>query len=334
MRINKYGCLGICTNNPSYTLDTNGHIRATGAIYAYSGTGNGYISLNVGNGSVTGYLSFYYPNGNRGAYLGNMNTTDNYLQLTCENGCVGLITNGELRTSTTLSIVHGAPWDHMKFWHDGGTAYMDAGGAENGIAFRINTGGSVYPATSYTECMRLSGAGNVTATGGIRTEGTTATNYIAGYMAIGSEPTTSYRLEVSNGNMRINGDFYGAYNCVKRLSTYILPTYSYASQYYYFTINYANYLCVTNLTEYAFRIYVYNIGDNITSSYAYIGTVLVSKTTNPYPYHAKVIDHYAYGVYTPVVSDVDTIIGFQFLNDTYSSQTKKVVFENIAFSTY
>jgi hypothetical protein len=142
-------------------------LNVSGAILAYPGTGNGYVSINGGNGSVTGYINFYYPNGYRGAYLGNMNNTDKYMQLICENGCVGLRTNGEIRTTDKLSIVNNAPWDHLRLSHDGSTAFFDAGGAESGIAFRIDKTAGGYPASSYPEKMRLSAEGNLTTTGTI-----------------------------------------------------------------------------------------------------------------------------------------------------------------------
>ena len=49
--------------------------------------------------------------------------------------------------------------------------YLDAGGAENGIAFRIDTTANGYPAPSYPEKMRLSSNGNLTTTGSIISTG-------------------------------------------------------------------------------------------------------------------------------------------------------------------
>ena len=100
---------------------------------------------------------------------------------------------------------------------------------------------------------------------------------------------------------------------------------------YYYTINYDTYLYGDNETEFAFRVYVYNVNDDIRNSYYYIGTVFVSKLGYPYPYRSRIVDHYAYGIISPVVSDVDTVIAFGFANSTEGAQMKKVVFENIAF---
>ena len=47
------------------------------------------------------------------------------------------------------------------FFHDGATAYFDAGGAESGIAFRIDNTASGYPAPSYPERMRIATSGDV-----------------------------------------------------------------------------------------------------------------------------------------------------------------------------
>lgn len=55
----------------------------------------------------------------------------------------------------------GAPWDHLHVWVDGSTSYIDAGGAETGIQFRVSSGGTVYPAPSYTTVCTMTPAGYV-----------------------------------------------------------------------------------------------------------------------------------------------------------------------------
>ena len=84
-------------------------------------------------------------------------------------------------------FLDSAPWDHLHLWVDGTTSYIDAGGAETGLQFRVLSGGSVYPAPSYTTVCTMTGDGRV----GIGT-------------ASPSQP-----LDV-NGSVRVRGNLYNA----------------------------------------------------------------------------------------------------------------------------
>ncbi|QNH62340.1 hypothetical protein [Hymenobacter sediminicola] len=64
----------------------------------------------------------------------------------------------------SLGMRNGAAWDHLYFTHDGGTAFMNAGGAENGLALRVGSSGQGSygdPTQNYRDVMRLLPNGNV-----------------------------------------------------------------------------------------------------------------------------------------------------------------------------
>jgi hypothetical protein len=160
----------------------------------------------------------------------------------------------------------------------------------------------------------------------------TTNSQFDGNVGIGTPPDISIKLDV-NGYTRISGELVGAYNFVTRISTYIKPILNYIGNYYYWSLNYANYLGNGSTKEYAFKIYVWNVQASIELGYCYIGSSFVNVVNNTI-YTSRKIDHYAYGIYSPIISAVDTNIDFMTLNDGYGMSNKKIVFENIAFSAY
>lgn len=67
-----------------------------------------------------------------------------------------------LDVSETLGLRNAAAWDHLYFTHDGSTAFINAGGADTGLALRLGTGGTgSYGDQTYTEVMRLRPNGRV-----------------------------------------------------------------------------------------------------------------------------------------------------------------------------
>ncbi len=55
-----------------------------------------------------------------------------------------------------------APWDHTAIWHDGNWSYVDAGGAESGMQFRIGTGTTSWASNpTYSNIMTLLPSGRV-----------------------------------------------------------------------------------------------------------------------------------------------------------------------------
>ncbi len=74
-------------------------------------------------------------------------------KLTVGNGGVGL--------GGTFAIINTSPWDHLRMFHSSTVGFIDAGGAENGLAFRVDGSTVGYPAAGYTEVMRLMPSGMV-----------------------------------------------------------------------------------------------------------------------------------------------------------------------------
>ena len=86
------------------------------------------------------------------------------------SGGAGKVGVGITTPAKTLDIVGSiglranasCEWDHLFLQHDGGTGFMTAGGAENGMTFRVgNTNSGSYDNQPYSEMMRLLPNGNV-----------------------------------------------------------------------------------------------------------------------------------------------------------------------------
>ena len=136
---------------------------------------------------------------------------------------------------------------------------------------RLRNGWGAWQKISAGLCDNLTGTPNITV-------GTITTT---GNVGIGTAPS-SYKLDVVSGDSRINGNLIGAFNCVKRSSVYIKPTLNSYGNYYYWSLNYGNYLGNNSTTEYAFKIYVWNIQGDISTGYYYIGSIFVNIVNGNY----------------------------------------------------
>ena len=164
------GNVGIGTSNPTGNLEVFGTLKITHLAQTSSTPTLEFIRGDVQSFGTDAYSDWRLQAGSAGNFYfyrkdtqprdGNVLILNTTGSVEVPSGSLSCIS--ELRcNSGTISCVNGAQWDHFKMFHDGATMLIDAGGAESGIAFRINNSGSTYPASSYTERMRISAGGNV-----------------------------------------------------------------------------------------------------------------------------------------------------------------------------
>jgi hypothetical protein len=183
------GCVGIGTTSPvgKLTVGTNGDAEsmAVGAwndryfcvgqsVSSYSSA----VAIGFNNTTNTGWIyslapstgwrNFAYGAANHYFYCASVNPT---LSIVGANVGIGTtspsyaldVQSGLLhindRANGMAIFLRDAPWDHLHLWVDGTYSYIDAGGAEDGIVFRVNGGGSTYPASSYTTSARVGAGG-------------------------------------------------------------------------------------------------------------------------------------------------------------------------------
>ncbi len=96
-----------------------------------------------------------------------------------------------------IGMRNAAAHDHLYFTHDGSTANMHAGGAEEGLVFRVGTGSSgSYGGQTYSEVLRLLSNGNA----GIGTATPQAKLHVNGTFKLGTNSTTLSSMGQVSGN--------------------------------------------------------------------------------------------------------------------------------------
>ena len=81
------GGVHVAMFNPAdKSLTVDGGVYAGAVTAAAAGLGYGYINLNPGSPTNSGYVGFFSPSNTRVGYIGFADTTNNYINVTAENG--------------------------------------------------------------------------------------------------------------------------------------------------------------------------------------------------------------------------------------------------------
>ena len=168
------GNVGIGTTAPADLL----HLQSAAGIRGRAVTSANSFAGWLSKSPASEYFAGVSITGNDYVVFDNIG---NAARLTVANGTgnVGIGTTApqlalDVTGNSTIGLRNAAAWDHMYQFHDGATAYMRAGGAENGLSLQVGAAGvGTYgdPAQNYRDVMRLLPSGNV----GIGTTAPTAT---------------------------------------------------------------------------------------------------------------------------------------------------------------
>jgi hypothetical protein len=180
------------------SFNTGGKIKLTGYAGAEQGTISGFEAsgqkiMSLKGGGATGTNGIYLLNsGNIG--IGSTSPLGKFQINAGGSGTDGLIVRAT------------ADWDALSLSHDGNTAFLNASGADSGIAFRTNTlasGDAV--SNTYTEQMRILPNGNV---------GIGISNPTQKLSVQSSGTTTSLKLEHGGSNLLIRPETSGGSNTI------------------------------------------------------------------------------------------------------------------------
>ena len=163
MIINSSGFIGIGTSPSTSKLDVNGIINASDYKIGGNSISNTYVSSNVLTNVVSSYVSSNVLTNVLVPYKPLWKTSGTNVYYNAGNVSIGYAGDGlaPLHVQGAIASINSASWDHVRMFNDGSTAYFDAGGAESGIAFRIDNTSSGYASASYNEKMRILPSGNV-----------------------------------------------------------------------------------------------------------------------------------------------------------------------------
>lgn len=208
-------------NNSQLVLDTNGNVGIGNATPAgrleITPPNDTSTALYIGESNVNNTTGLYFSRwGSASAPMGIQGTIAGVgagpIALQAQAGNVGIGTTAPDEKLTVaggaLAIINTARWDHMVLSHDGASARFDAGGAENGLAIRVENGSVDYPATSYNEVMRLMPTGRVgigTATPGSRFQiATPASGGVNNRWVSGNSNGDPIDMSGANGDMYLD----------------------------------------------------------------------------------------------------------------------------------
>ena len=148
-------------NNGSHLLLQTGRGKAGMYIDTYNNVVINNIATCTSSLNVSGITTLNNANCVSSLNVSGNTTLNN---TTIINGNVGIGNNNplaKLHVSGVIASINDASWDHVRIFNDGATAFFDAGGAESGIAFRIDNGEIGYTSANYSEKMRILANGNV-----------------------------------------------------------------------------------------------------------------------------------------------------------------------------
>ena len=143
-------------------MNVNGVISATDYKIGTDYLSNIYVSSNVFADVLVPYVSSNVLSNVLIPYKPVWKTSGTNIYYNAGNVSIGC-TDGlaPLQVQGVIASINADSSDHIKMFNDGSTAYLDAGGADSGMAFRIDTGNSGYLSASYSEKMRILPSGSV-----------------------------------------------------------------------------------------------------------------------------------------------------------------------------
>ena len=161
--LNSYGNVGIGASPSTSKLYVNGVVSATDYKIGTDSLSNIYVSSNVLTNVVSSYVSSNVLTNVLVPYKPVWKTSGTNLYYNAGNVSIGYAGDAlaPLQVQGVIASINASSWDHIRMFNDGSTAFLDAGGAESGMAFRIDTGTSGYSSASYSEKMRILPNGNV-----------------------------------------------------------------------------------------------------------------------------------------------------------------------------
>ena len=212
MRLMGTGELGVGTTTPAERLHITGKAYVSGQVLADSNTTTAAPAFSFLQDSNTGMYS-------AGAdALGLVTGSVERVRIdSAGNLGIGTTAPGiRLDVQGAIGCHNTAIWDHMYMVHDGAIGYIRAGGAENGLAIQVGSGGSTYGTQTYTEAIRCLPNGSV----GVGTTSPTELLHVSGKIYSttqflnnsndsASVPSFSFKEDSNTGMFHASNDALG-----------------------------------------------------------------------------------------------------------------------------